>query len=70
MMRQRRQAGAFQARILGWIWGGSMGGLALSGLALLWIPGWQAATGSLGSVLFGAGVVGLLMQLIWRFRRR
>jgi|GEM_PF-5780945 len=59
-----------QKRVLGWIWGGSMGGLALAGVLLLVIPGWQAATGTLGSVMLGAGVTGLLIQLLWRFRRR
>ena len=60
-----------QKRVLGWIWGGTMGGLALAGLLLLVIPGWQAATGRLSSVMLGIGGVGMLLQALWsRWERK
>ena len=57
-------------RFLGWLWMGTLGGLAMAGLLLMAMQPGRLATGLVGLAMLGLGLGGLVLQLAWGLRRR
>ena len=57
-------------RFLGWLWMGSLGGLAMAGLLLMVMQPGRLATDMVGLAMVASGLIGLALQFVWGLRRK
>jgi len=59
-----------RTRFLGWLWMGTLGGLAMAGLLLMAMQPGRLQTGLVGLAMLALGLGGLALQMFWRTRRK